>query len=228
MATVTSTIDYGKALGWYSKDKKFWPTVLTLSLYILSCIFIIPILYVIPYIAGYVVAVTRNIQRGLYELPELSGSYWKEGAILMLVSMLASGVFIGLFFAIVIGGSVLSEILAESSPAVATAITFFTGIGSLLVQAVMSLFVPFIYFAMYAFYAKTGEVSSIFMIDNYRTLWQKNSWTIVISYFLYAAVSSALTGVGLLVCCIGVLPAMVVVNFIMAGLVGQLDVEGIV
>lgn len=220
-------MDYSKALTWYTKDAKFWPTVLTLSLYILSCLLFLPIIYVVPYMTGYLIVLIRNIQKGDYTLPDVTGNYWKEGIPLVLLGF-ALSLIVGLLFSIVIfGGAVLTGILAEVSSSYRLVLSLGIQLLSLLFQMLTSFVLPFVYFMAYAIYAKTNAISSLFEIENYKKAWQQNSWNIVIGYFIFMAVSSALSFAGLIACCIGVLPAAVVSQFIMAGVVGQYNVENV-
>lgn len=221
------SMDYSKALTWYTKDAKFWPTVLTLSLYILSCFLFLPIFYVVPYMTGYLLVLIRNIQKGDYALPDVTGNYWKEGLPLILLSF-ALSMIVGLLFGIVMfGGAILAGILAEVSSSFELVFSLGIQLLSLLVQTLTSLVLPFVYFMAYAIYAKTNAISSLFEIENYKKVWQQNTWSIVIGYVIFMAVSSALSFAGIIACCIGVLPAAVVSQFIMAGVVGQYKVENV-
>lgn len=176
---------------------------------------------------GYLIAMVRNIQKGEYVLPDLSGNYWKEGLPLILLS-LALSLAVGLVFGLVMfGGAILAGILAEVSSSFELVFSLGIQLLSLLVQAFTSLVLPFIYFMAYAIYAKTNTLSSLFEVENYKKVWQQNTWSIVIGYFIFMAVSSALSFAGFLACCIGILPAAVVSQLIMAGVVGQYKVENV-
>jgi len=221
-------LDYAKGLSWYIKDPKFWPTVLTLSLYTLSCIFIIPIFFVVPVMAGYSVAMIRQIQQGNYEILEVNNSYWNDGIKLFLLSSavsLALGVVITIFS---FGGVLLISLLGGDRHSGATVgITIIMQLIGYVFQMVFSLVFPFLIVLAYAIYAKTGDFGSIFSIENYKTMWRTNQWNLVIAYLLYTVVVSALATVGMFACCIGILPAMAASTFIMAGVFGQLSAEGV-
>ena len=218
-------IDYGKALSWFIKDTKFWPTVLTLSLYLLSCILILPMFYVVPLLTGYLIDVIRNIQQGKFEVPEVGGDQWKDGAVLVLISM-AVGFAIGFVaFVIVMGISILSTILEDSSSATSVILNLFASLISYATQAITSLFVPFFTYLAYAIYAKTGSINSIFQVSNYQTMWKRNGTALIIGTLIATVAISALAGVGFFACCIGVLPATVIGYYILAGFIGQFDVE---
>lgn len=221
------TIDYAKALSWYVNDKKFWPTVLTMSLYTISCIFILPIFYVVPLFLGYSIAIIRNIQAEKYELPELNSTYWKDGVTLALVAIAISMVVGMLFGGAFFGGAIVSRILREVSEGLGAVVMLGLNLLGLMLQAVLSFIAPMIYFVAYAIYAKTSSVNSMFQVENYKKLWRNNEWGIVIAYAVYMAATSALSMIGFFACCIGILPAIVVSGFIMAGFIGQLDTKGI-
>lgn len=228
MESSTKGIDYGKALTWFAKDPKLANTLLTLSLYLLSCVLILPIFYVAPYFTGYILKMVQNIQQGIFELPTLEGSYWRDGITLIMVSMGISFV-LGIMVAIVIfGGTIAGSILSESSTAGGTIVTIMFQLISLVIQVVGSIILPIVYFMAYAIYSKTGSISSILAIGNYKIVWQQNQWEIVISYVIYMAVVSALSTLGFMACCIGILPAAVASNFIMAGFIGQFKVEDVI
>ncbi len=221
------TIDYSKALSWFIKDKKFWPTVLTMSLYSLSCVLIIPLFYVIPVTTGYSIALAKKIQNDEYELPEFPGDYWKDGvvfALLMVALSTAFGILVSIF---AFGGVIFSSILKDSSESLAALSSLGTqGIGFLL-QMLSSIIAPLVTFAFYAIYAKTGSINSLFDINNYKKIWAQNKWGFVVASLIYMVAASALATVGFMACCIGILPATAISSIMMASIIGQLSVEGL-
>lgn len=221
-------LDYGKALSWYIHDPKFWPTVLTMSLYMISCIFILPMFYVLPLFTGYTIAQIRKIQRGEYEILDLDSSYWNDGMKLLLVG-LAVGIGLGVVLMILMfGPSVLLTAVAgqDSNSAVAVVAVLMQLIGYG-IQMLFSFGFPLLALMAYAIYAKTNSIGSMFIWGNYKALWHNNGWSVVVGYLVYYAGTMALTSLGMLACCVGVLPASVIAIFLMAGVAGQFGVEGV-
>ncbi|MCC7304481.1 DUF4013 domain-containing protein [bacterium] len=221
------TIDYAKALSWYVNDKKFWPTVLTISLYIFSCVLLLPVFYVLPVLTGYSLKLIRNIQEGKYELPELESGYWKEGVMVLLVTF-AFYLLVGIVVSGVIAVSqITTHVVREYSHFGGALLRLGTYMVSLVLQSTVSLVFPLISFVAYSIYAKTRNLNSMFMASNYKQIWESNRWNVVISYGLYFTATSALGAIGLLACCVGILPALAISMFLMAGFAGQLDTKGV-
>lgn len=222
-------IDYGKVLTWYFNDPRFWPTILTLSLYMLSCVFIVPIFYVVPLLTGYSISLIRNIQKGKYEIPEIDSSYWTDGAKLLLAYIGVTVIFMVIFMILGFGGMLLSGMLGRNgdSNGLGVITLLVTNVFSIVFQLVYSIVLPFILLLAYAIYAKTNSLSSVFAWSNYVAMWRNSRWNLVIGYFVYYAGVMALSMVGFMACCVGILPAMAASTFIMAGLVGQLGTEGV-
>jgi hypothetical protein len=220
-------IDYGKALSWYIKDPKFWPIVLTLSLYMLSCIFILPMFYVLPLLTGYSVALIRKVQQGEYEILDVDSSYWNEGMKLILVGF-AVGIVIGILLTIfMFGGSILAALGADNDSMAIVIFALIFQLVGLGVQLLISLGFPLLTLMAYAIYAKTGTMGSMFTWSNYQALARNNGWNLVIGYLVYYAGLTAITTLGVFACCVGVLPASVIALFVMAGVAGQFGVDGV-
>lgn len=221
-------IDYGKALSWYIHDPKFWPVVLTMSLYMISCIFILPMFYVLPLFTGYTIAQIRKIQRGEYEILDLDSSYWNDGMKLLLVGLAVGIGATILMMVFMFGPSVLLTTVASQDSG--SGIAMFAIVMQLfgyVVQMLFSFGFPFLMLMAYAIYAKTNTLGSMFLWGNYRTVLRNNGWGVVVGYLVYYAGTVALTTLGMFACCVGILPASVAVVFIMAGVAGQLGVEGV-
>ena len=171
----------------------------------------------------------RQIQQGKYEILEVNNSYWNDGIKLFLLSFavsLALGVVIMIFS---FGGVLLISLLGgERHSGAAVGVSLIAQLIGYVIQMIFSLVFPFLVVMAYTIYAKSGDFGSIFSFANYKVLWQNNQWNLVIAYLLYTVVVSALATVGMIACCIGILPAMAASIFIMAGVFGQLSVEGVV
>jgi len=221
-------LDYGKALSWYLKDPRFWPTVLTMSLYFISCIFILPMFYVLPLFTGYTIAQIRKIQAGEYEILELNSSYWNEGVKLMLLSF-AIGLVVGLIagFFTMAGAILLASAGGNDASAGAIIVVMVLNLIGYLLQFTFSFALPYFMLLAYAIYAKTGSINSMLNWSNYKAMWRTNGWSTAVGYLIYYAGLMALTMIGMIACCIGILPASAAAVFIMAGVAGQFSVEGV-
>jgi hypothetical protein len=220
--------DYGTALTWYFKDPLFGNVVMQFSLLILSCIFILPVFYVAPLMLGYLIATIRNVQKGKYALPEVDANVqWKDGAMLMLVNLAVGVVVATISFSISMLVSFSSIALGSDA---SSEFSFFSGMLAIFgsfINIAINLVVVFVEMLMVVIYAKTGSLNDLISLENYQTIMRNNGSTVIISMILMYVVGSVVPMIGFLFCCIGILPASVIITFITAGLYGQISTEGL-
>lgn len=229
-------MDYGKALSYYTKDSKFVSVVAIFSVLLLSCIFIFPILFVGPLMAGYSIALVKRIQNGDYTLPEIDYSgMWQKGlpyAVVVFVIGLVFAIISGVLQAIV--STIFPGTVVRSSSVYYTTSLATTRINSpiatlinFVISTLFSLVQAFISIAMLAIYAKTEQLNSLVKVENYTNFFKKNLTSIIISIVIMFVVGGILGFVGFLLCCVGILPVIVILNFMQAGVTGQLDVSDV-
>lgn len=223
VAAKSADIDYGKSLSWFFNDPKFWNTVLKASLLMLSMILIIPIIYVAPLFVGYTLHLIRNIQNGVYELPELGEEgQWQDGIVLALLGFGLSfilGLIIG-------GGSVATMFAAAQNGADPETLNNYSSLAN--IPGMLSrLFQSLLAVMAMPMFAKTRDIGSLFNIGNYQAIWEANGAKIVIVAVLVYVLSSVIPAVGFLALCIGVLPASFIVTIMKGSLYGELDVSNI-
>lgn len=220
----SSRVDYGKAIGWYFSDPLFWSNVLKFSLFFLSIFLIFPIFYVGPVLFGFMIQISRNVQKGEYKLPEFGAEgQWKEGLMIMLFSM-GLGTVVSIFMSLVITPLTFSiGYLGDSNEVM---ILFFVVL--LVVQLAFTLLLTVVSFAIQGIYAKTGDFNSMLSIDNYRYVIKNNWKKMVVSLIVIYGVALGFSIVGFLVFCVGIIPAYLAIYIVMATIVGQLDVDEVV
>lgn len=227
-------MDIGKALTYYTKDEKFVSVVAMFSLLLLSCIFLLPILFVGPLMVGYTIEIVRRIQNGDYSLPEIAYTdFWKKGIMLVLVQIAVGVLFFFLQALITVPLSFLG--LAGTSSLRSSDYSYRDSSGSLMylgtsmltnvISLVFSFVQTIVSFAMIAIYARTDNVNSLFNFSNYKKLWANNGANLVILPIVSGIAGGVIVFIGFLAFCIGALPATVVVSLIQAGLIGQVDTK---
>lgn len=231
----TFLMDIGKALTYYTKDEKFVSVVAMFSLLLLSCIFILPILFTGPLMVGYTVEIVRRIQNGDYSLPEIAYTdFWKKGIMLVLVQIAVGVLFMFLQLLLTVPLSLIG--LAGTSSVRSSDYSYGDGggsgllyLGTSMVSQLISLVFGFIQtvvsYAMIAIYARTDNVNSLFNFGNYKKLWANNGANLIILPIVSGIVGGVIGFIGFLAFCIGILPASVVATLIQAGLIGQVDTK---
>jgi len=219
----TKKIDYARTLTWFLKDKRFGSVLLKGSLYILSCILILPAFYVIPVFVGFMLDIISNVQNGVYELPEEFGSerQWKDGAVLALISIAFSFILSFIFSfgagSVRMGGSDMSNV----ENLLRNASHYRSGFSSFISSLLNTLFMM----VTYAIYAKTREPRSLFVGSNYSSIFSKSGVNILIFMLISGAASTVLLPLGVLAFCIGIFPILVIVQLINSSLYGLIDVS---
>lgn len=219
----SGTPDYGMMLTWYFKDPKFGSLLLKGSLLLLSCLLLIPLFYVIPVFVGFVLDLTRNVQKGEYKLPELgTETQWKEGAILALLAFVG-GMVIGF---VTSAGSVSSSLLTSLQEGGSDSLTSTGYAGFMnLTQILVNVLKVFVALMVYPIFAKTRDISSLFSVSNYQTVFQNNMPYLLVATAILVAVGNVVPLLGVIALCVGILPAGVIVYIINGTFFGKVDVS---
>ncbi len=214
-------VDYARALSWFFTDPQFGRVVLVGSLYLLSCILILPLFYVAPVLWGYILDLISNIQKGRWELPLLGAEgQWQKGVKYMLVQLMLAVAIVILSMVILFGFGALIETSYGSTQ---TILGFF---GVLLYFALVLGASLLLYF-QFIIFAKTDDISSMFSMHNLGYVLKKNIGAMIIASIIFYAAANIYPLIGMAACGIGILPAVIVLYMTMASLFGQLDVDGV-
>lgn len=218
--TKSSGIDYGKAITWVFSSPDAVNTILKVSLLLLSCILIIPALFVGPWVFGWTLATIKNIQQGKWQLAEIDlMEQFKSGLIFTVIIFVISLVIQMVSF---IPQLAIAGLGSDSDMAlIAGSISV---IFSFVIMVVSFIFSIIQYFAM-VIYAKTGDLNSLFNIENYKSIWAKNGIHTIVGPLAIGIVSIPVMIIGLMALCIGMFPAAVVIYAMQAGILGQFDVS---
>lgn len=207
-----------ETLTWFFKDPKFASILLKFSLLILSCIFILPMIYVIPVMIGYQLRVIRHLQGNLFELPEIDAEMWTEGLMYLVVvggvSTVIAAIIVGvpMFLTAIMGATDTSE-----------ATYFIMTMLTLVVQNIVPLVLSAWGFYAMSIYARTRNIGDVFSIQEYQNMWTINQWNMVIGFVLSLVIPNFVLGVGFMLLCIGILPAMMVSSLMTASLIGSIE-----
>lgn len=214
------SVDYGKSLSWYFNDPNFGKTLLVASLWILSCLLILPLLYVLPVFMGFYVDLIRNIQNNKWEIPAFGTSeQWVTGMKYFVWSF-TFGIVILILMALV-----MFPLVALTSEVEAMAIimpfVMIVFIALYFLIGVISTFTPGMIFA------RTGSLSQMWNVNLHVAIFKKEWKNMLIGFLVMMIASYALSFIGAIACYIGILPAIVVTYLIMAGVVGQISTSEI-
>lgn len=212
--------DYGHAISWVFSDPKFGENLLIMSVLVLSCILVLPILFVGPFLAGYAIALTRNIQQGNYVLPARDyGAQWTEG---ILYTLVLAGIELVIFLVFLFIDMVITLVIKDST--VQNVVIMFFG----LINYAISFFLTWASFQMVAIIAKTRSISSLFNFSNYSVLWNRNGATTILAMLLYSLLAGLAGILGFALVCVGILPAVAISTMWQGSFAGLLDTEGVV
>ncbi len=206
-----------ETLTWFFKDPKFASILIKLSLLVLSCVLVLPMIYVIPLLVGYQIRVARHLQGNLFELPEIDTQMWLDGLVYLLVvggiSVIVSLVFLGIPTIITVFAGI------ETQGVLYWSLYIFTTILQNIVPFVLGLWG---FFAM-SIFARTRTIGDIFSVLEYRNMWELNKWNMFIAFVLNLVIPNFVLGVGLMLLCIGIIPATVVVVMMAGSLVSTIE-----
>lgn len=203
--------DVIKLITWFVKDRNFTPTLLNFSLLLLSCILIFPVIYVIPLLMGYVIEVIKTVRLKRYMLPEISPTtQWQPGLLFLLVLL-----GVGTVSTVVL---TICEQLCEPWGALGE---LFIAAGVGFTNIVIS-FMSVVWAIIFAQRHSLSDIVNMQLLIAIVTLrWR----SIILSMILVFLVTIVCLSVGLVVFCIGILPALVMVLIITGSLYGSVDIS---
>lgn len=213
------TIDIVKAFSYPLKDEKFAYKLLILSLLMVSCVLFIPIFFVVPFLTGYSINTIRNIQNSKWKLADLDDKwmvYFQEGLFISIAFIVACCIF---YIPLQIISAVLSN--SESESIIIVLLNLFVSILSIIVSLILSILMT----NARVLQAKTQDKMAFTNISGHISL-IKNNWLNYIVYCIVVGIACfPLMFIGILACCIGVIPASVYLGFISSGFEGQFKVD---
>lgn len=227
-------IDFADVFTFILKDKKIIYKILVLSLLLLSCVLVFPLFFVVPYFVGYFINITKNVQKGKSELPEVEQweKYFKTGLPLTLILVILTIVIFS--FNSLMGAFKSLQFINISKP---SDITNFgpqmpLSLPILLLIAVIPSFFQFIISNLYTvFYlcalniqAKDSDYTKLLNFENYLEILKKNWVNLIIFVILNLIISYILFPIiTVLTCCLGLIPFFIYIQIITAIFSGKLS-----
>jgi hypothetical protein len=212
-------MDVGKAFSFVFEDEEWVTKVLIaagiLFAGILLSWLVIPAILAALLLSGYGLEITRRVIRGESKvLPAWDnwGALFTDGLMVVIISIVYALpiIILGVCLGVPIG------IISDQSEAAGSVFSSFLGCLNFLWAIVMSFLLP----AAIAFFAKEGNLGAAFRFGDI-VKWVRDHFTTYLITAVIAWVASVVSGLGLLVCLIGVLFTAPYATFVTSYLYGQ-------